>query len=149
MPVGKVRQYPYFVRLFHTSTPLRSVELRMKKESRDLVASTGHLWDQELLYNPPCPVPWALPKTRNRLRKVHGECRMIRRMVLCKPGNSSTNKSPKKRETPIRLQWSLMTLNKYIKEAFVLCQIKQNSHVNSAVVYYCSNHNGKLKPKIS
>ena len=23
----KVRQYPYFVRLFHTSTPLRSVEL--------------------------------------------------------------------------------------------------------------------------
>ena len=43
MPVGKVRQYPYFVRLFHTSIPLRSVELRMKKESRDLVASTGHL----------------------------------------------------------------------------------------------------------
>ena len=24
---GKVRQYPYFVRLFHSSTPLRSVEL--------------------------------------------------------------------------------------------------------------------------
>ena len=47
MPVGKVRQYPYFVRLFHTSTPLISVELRMKKESRDLVASTGHL----CLYN--------------------------------------------------------------------------------------------------
>ena len=44
MTGGKVRQYPYFVRLFHTSTPLRSVELRMKKESRDLVASTGHLW---------------------------------------------------------------------------------------------------------
>ena len=44
MPVGNVRQYPYFVRLFHTSTPLRSVELRMKKESRDLVASAGHLW---------------------------------------------------------------------------------------------------------
>ena len=43
MPVGKVRQYPYFVRPFHTSTPLRSVELRMKKESRDLVASTGYL----------------------------------------------------------------------------------------------------------
>ena len=42
MPVGNVRQYPYFVRLFHTSTPLRSVELRMKKESRDLVASAGH-----------------------------------------------------------------------------------------------------------
>ena len=41
---GKVRQYPDFVRLFHTSRPLRSVELRMKKESRDLVASTGHLW---------------------------------------------------------------------------------------------------------
>ena len=40
---GKVRQYPYFLRLFHTSTPLRSVELRMKKESMDLVASTGHL----------------------------------------------------------------------------------------------------------
>ena len=40
---GKVRQYPDFVRLFHTSRPLRSVELRMKKESRDLVASTGHL----------------------------------------------------------------------------------------------------------
>ena len=39
-----MRQYPYFVGLFHTSTPLRSVELRMKKESRDLVASTGHLW---------------------------------------------------------------------------------------------------------
>ena len=38
-----MRQYPDFVRLFHTSRPLRSVELRMKKESRDLVASTGHL----------------------------------------------------------------------------------------------------------
>ena len=34
---------PHFVRLFHTSRPLRSVELRMKKKSRDLVASTGHL----------------------------------------------------------------------------------------------------------
>ena len=44
MTEGKVRQYPDFVRLFHTSRPLRSVELRMKKESRDLVASTGHLW---------------------------------------------------------------------------------------------------------
>ena len=32
------------VGLFHTSTPQRSVELRMKKESRDLVASAGHLW---------------------------------------------------------------------------------------------------------
>ena len=52
---GKVRQYPYFVRLFHTSTPLRSVELRMKKESRDLVASTGHLWLIEFPHekNPP------------------------------------------------------------------------------------------------
>ena len=39
-----MRQYPYFVRLFQTSTPLRTVELRMKKESRDLVASAGHLW---------------------------------------------------------------------------------------------------------
>ena len=39
-----MQQYPYFVRLFQTSTPLRSVELRMKKESRDLVASAGHLW---------------------------------------------------------------------------------------------------------
>ena len=28
---------------FHTSTPQRSVELRMKKESRDLVARPGHL----------------------------------------------------------------------------------------------------------
>ena len=27
MPVGKVWQYPYFVRLFHSSTPLGSVEL--------------------------------------------------------------------------------------------------------------------------
>ena len=27
MTGGKVRQYPYFVRLFHTSAPLRSVEL--------------------------------------------------------------------------------------------------------------------------
>ena len=27
MTGGKVRQYPYFVGLFHTSTPLRSVEL--------------------------------------------------------------------------------------------------------------------------
>ena len=34
MTGGKVRQYPYFVRLFHTSTPLRSVELRIEKESR-------------------------------------------------------------------------------------------------------------------
>ena len=47
MPVGKVRQYPYFLRLFHTSTPLRSVELSMKKESMDLVASTGHLWKEQ------------------------------------------------------------------------------------------------------
>ena len=47
--MGKVRQYPYFVGLFHTSTPLRSVELRMKKESRDLVASTGHLWIPEMM----------------------------------------------------------------------------------------------------
>ena len=31
------------VGLFHTSTPLRSIELRLKKESRDLVASAGHL----------------------------------------------------------------------------------------------------------
>ena len=38
-----MRQYPYFVRLFQTSTPLRTVELSMKKESRDLVASAGHL----------------------------------------------------------------------------------------------------------
>ena len=44
------QEHPYFVRLFHTSRPLRSVELRMKKESRDLVASTGHLcgWWQKL-----------------------------------------------------------------------------------------------------
>ena len=62
----KVRHYPDFVRLFHTSTrlrsmelgmrkesglfhistPQRSVELRMKKESRDLVASAGHLWSK-------------------------------------------------------------------------------------------------------
>ena len=39
-----MRQYPYFGGLFHISTPLRSVELRMEKVSRDLVASTGHLW---------------------------------------------------------------------------------------------------------
>ena len=32
------------VGFFHTSTPRRSVELRMEKESRDLVASAGHLW---------------------------------------------------------------------------------------------------------
>ena len=32
------------VGLFHTSTPLTSVELRMKKESSDLVAIAGHLW---------------------------------------------------------------------------------------------------------
>ena len=82
-------------------------------------------------------------------RKVHTECRMIRRMVLGKPANSSTNKSPKKRETPIRLQWSLMTLNKYgiSKKPFRFC-VKSNKtalvHVNSAVVYHCSNHNGKL-----
>ena len=44
MTRGKVRHYPDFVGLFHTSKPLRSVELRMKKESRDLVASAGHLW---------------------------------------------------------------------------------------------------------
>ena len=51
----KVRQYPYFLRLFHTSTPLRSVELRMKKESMDLVASTGHLCKQESLqWSPGC-----------------------------------------------------------------------------------------------
>ena len=31
------------VGLFHISTPKRSVELRTKKESRDLVASAGHL----------------------------------------------------------------------------------------------------------
>ena len=43
MTGGKVRHYPYFVGLFYISTPLRSVELRMKQERRDLVASTGHL----------------------------------------------------------------------------------------------------------
>ena len=32
--------------LFHTSTPQRSVELRMKKESRDPVDSAGPLWNQ-------------------------------------------------------------------------------------------------------
>ena len=36
------------VGLFHTSTPQRSVELRMKKESRDLVVSAGHLWPRSL-----------------------------------------------------------------------------------------------------
>ena len=30
MTGGKVRQYPYFVGLFHTFTPLRSVELSKK-----------------------------------------------------------------------------------------------------------------------
>ena len=34
----------------HTSTPQRSVELRMKKESRDLVASAGHLSTTYLKY---------------------------------------------------------------------------------------------------
>ena len=44
------------VGLFHTSTPHWSVELRMEKESKDLVASTGHLhvqpwpWNPEFLY---------------------------------------------------------------------------------------------------
>ena len=55
-----MRQYPYFVRLFHTSTPLGSVELRMKKESRDLVASTGHLCSVEtslyLVDGKPCKI---------------------------------------------------------------------------------------------
>ena len=35
------------INYFHTSTPQRSVELRMKKESRDLVASAGHLCKKE------------------------------------------------------------------------------------------------------
>ena len=34
------------VGLFHTSTPQTSVELRMKKENRDLVASAGHLCEE-------------------------------------------------------------------------------------------------------
>ena len=33
--------------LFQTSTLQKRVELRMKKESRDLVASAGHLWSLE------------------------------------------------------------------------------------------------------
>ena len=36
------------VGLFHTSTRQTSVELRMKNESRDLVASAGHLWKRTL-----------------------------------------------------------------------------------------------------
>ena len=36
--------------LFHTSTPQRSVELRMKKESKDLVASAGHLCSMCMVY---------------------------------------------------------------------------------------------------
>ena len=34
----------------HTSMPQRSVELRMKKDSRDLVASAGHLCTTYLKY---------------------------------------------------------------------------------------------------
>ena len=34
MTGGIVRQYPYFVRLFHTSTPLRSTELRLVKNDK-------------------------------------------------------------------------------------------------------------------
>ena len=34
MTGGIVRQYPYFVRLFHTSTPLRSMELRLVKNDK-------------------------------------------------------------------------------------------------------------------
>ena len=34
MTRGKVRQYPNFVRLFHTSTPLRSVELSKEIDKR-------------------------------------------------------------------------------------------------------------------
>ena len=64
MTRGKVWHCPNLVRLFHTSTPLRSVELGMRKERRaishfhtsdkcrtkdekessDLVAIAGHLW---------------------------------------------------------------------------------------------------------
>ena len=39
--------------LFHTSTPQRSVELRMKKESRDPVASAGHLCRGACTWNLP------------------------------------------------------------------------------------------------
>ena len=44
MTGDEVWHYSDFVELFHRSTPLGRVELRMKKESKDLVASTGHLW---------------------------------------------------------------------------------------------------------
>ena len=77
---------------------------------------------------PPCPVPWALPKTRNSesLRRTPNDSPN----GFGQTGNSSTKKLPKKRETPIRLQWSLTTsLNKDIKKAFVLWQIKQNNLV--------------------
>ena len=36
-----MRQYPYFVRLFHTSTPLRSVELSKKKNKGFMTGGGG------------------------------------------------------------------------------------------------------------
>ena len=62
-----MRQYPYFVRLFHTSTPLRSVELRMTKESRDLVASTGHLWS---LWMKSCSVTFQMKPLEKHFHKI-------------------------------------------------------------------------------
>ena len=41
MTGGKVREYPYFVRLFHTSTPLRSVELSKEWQG---VHDWGKVW---------------------------------------------------------------------------------------------------------
>ena len=43
MTGGKVQQYPHFVRLFHTSTPLRSVSNEVRsEETLDFMASAGH-----------------------------------------------------------------------------------------------------------
>ena len=42
MTRGKVRQYPNFVRLFHTSTPLRSVELSKEIDKR--FVTMGKVW---------------------------------------------------------------------------------------------------------
>ena len=49
MTGGKVRQYPYFVRLFHTSTPLRSVELS-KKWRNSGFHGQGWTWLQNIAF---------------------------------------------------------------------------------------------------
>ena len=83
----KVWQNPDFVRPFHTSTPLRNLELRMKKESRDLVASAGHLWVLSL-----CNLLKGVPKKIKVFWNISFDCILNRKTSMSKARPSMKQK---------------------------------------------------------